>query len=251
MTRGNEKKDIFIDDYDRERYLGILLKTKDKMKFDIYAYCLMNNHVHLLIKEYDENLSEVMHSLNMNYARFFNNKYDRVGHLFQGRYKSEIIDTLNYLLTVTRYIHNNPVKAKVVKRPNQYKWSSYSCYLEKSIDNKIVTTDFVLGIFSEDLADARDRFISFSNIVTDDTVMDIEDDKGKIKTKEEALEYIIHLLRSNGMSLDDLYTKTRQIKGTIIERIIYELKEKSTLSYNDLSKLLKVSKSTINRILKH
>jgi REP element-mobilizing transposase RayT len=251
MTRGNEKKCIFIDDYDRQRYLTILLETKEKMEFDIYAYCLMNNHVHLLIKEYNDNLSDIMHSINMNYARFFNSKYDRVGHLFQGRYKSEIIDTLSYLLTVTRYIHNNPVKAKIVKRPHQYKWSSYSCYLEKYIDNSIVNTDFILGIFSENLEYARTEFINFSNIVADDKVMDIEDDKEKIKTKEEALEYIVYLLKSNNMSLDDLNAKTRKIKGTIIEDIIYDLKEKSMLSYKDLAQLFKVSKSTINRILKH
>lgn len=132
MMRGNEKKDIFIDEEDKMKFIDILIEKKQDEAYYLYAYCLMNNHVHLIIKEGKDELSRIMKRINISYAHYFNDKYDRVGHIFQDRFRSEAIESEAYLLSAIRYIHMNPVKANVVKETSQYSWSSYNLYIDQS-----------------------------------------------------------------------------------------------------------------------
>ena len=153
MSRGNHKHDIFLDEEDRHRYMASLLEARKEYDFNLFAYCLMTNHVHLQIQTNQTDISTIMKRINMNYAQYFNRKYDTVGHLFQGRYRSELIDTDPYNLQVSRYIHLNPVKAEMVKSPEEYPWSSYRNYLGQKQES-FISTDRILGYFLK-----RDPFL--------------------------------------------------------------------------------------------
>ena len=107
IQRGNERKNIFLFDEDRERFIETLLRMKEKYNFLVYTYCLMDNHYHLIIYDNGNDISQLMKSINTSYAIYFNRVYKRCGHLFQDRFRSELIEDDNYLLEVSRYIHNN------------------------------------------------------------------------------------------------------------------------------------------------
>ncbi|MEJ2696952.1 MAG: transposase [Candidatus Sulfobium sp.] len=124
-SRGNERKRIFRDDEDRAAFLDTLLKVNERYNWMCHAYCLMNNHYHLIIETPDGNLSQGMRQLNGVYTQLFNRRHHRVGHLFQGRFKTILIEKEGYLLEVSRYVVLNPVRAKAVERPEHWKWSSY------------------------------------------------------------------------------------------------------------------------------
>jgi len=125
-VRGNDKKDIFLSKDDYQYYLGILTLSKKRFKFKLYSYALINNHVHLLLQTTKHSsISKVMQSINNEYSRWFNSKYGRSGHLWQNRFYSKIIDTVEYLTYCIKYIELNPLKDGIVKKASEYKWSSY------------------------------------------------------------------------------------------------------------------------------
>ncbi|PIQ85464.1 MAG: addiction module toxin RelE [Candidatus Omnitrophica bacterium CG11_big_fil_rev_8_21_14_0_20_45_26] len=124
FSRGNEKREIVREEYDYRMFLSILVECAEKDEVVIYAYCIMPNHFHLLIQTKQANLAVFMKRLIGTYTMRFNYRHERVGHLFQGRYKSIVIDKDTYLLELSRYIHLNPCKAKLVDNPVDYVWSS-------------------------------------------------------------------------------------------------------------------------------
>ena len=148
MCRGNHRHDIYRDDEDRQVYLTLLRETKKEYNFYLHSYSLMTNHVHLHIETADINISIIMKRINLLYAQYFNNKYNFVGHLFQDRFKSELIETDQYHLEIGRYIHLNPVRANMTELPIDYTWSSYRVYMGIHQDS-LVTTEKTLGYFSE------------------------------------------------------------------------------------------------------
>ena len=115
MLRGINRQNIFEDDRDRQRFIETILYYKTISNYELYGYCLMDNHIHLLIKEKDESISKAIKRICSSYVYWYNQKYERCGHLFQERYKSEVVETEGYFLTVIRYIHQNPIKAGLVK----------------------------------------------------------------------------------------------------------------------------------------
>ncbi len=125
MTRGNRKQKTFRADEDFHRYMGMLIKYKKKYKFRLYGYCLMPNHVHLIGEVVGKNLSKFMHGLNRSYVIYFNKTYDKVGHLWQDRFKSKLIVKDKYLIDCINYVELNPVRAGLVESPHEYIWSSY------------------------------------------------------------------------------------------------------------------------------
>lgn len=161
-TRGNRKEEIFRDEQDFRVYLRILEDTiiyYSYLNYQILTYCLMSNHVHLLIKTDSEPLKRFMARLNSMYTKYFNKKYGYIGHLFQSKYFSEIIKDDAHLLQVSKYVHLNPVKAKIVEEPDQYKWSSYLMITGK-IKPELVNIDIVLDYFKYD-----NRFESYMNFI--------------------------------------------------------------------------------------
>lgn len=129
FSRGNNKGDIFLDDKDYNVFLKKLREVQEEKPFYLYGYCLMPNHFHLLLGTIDEPLSKIMQMLLRYYALYFNSRYEKVGHLFQSRYKSIICENERYLFKLLQYIHINPVEAGLVKDINDYKWSSHQYYI--------------------------------------------------------------------------------------------------------------------------
>jgi REP-associated tyrosine transposase len=132
ISRGIERREIFRDDADRERYLANLARAVERFKFRLLAYCLMGNHVHLALETGRFPLSRIMRSVNTSYAGYFNVRHRRSGYLFQGRYKAFLVDHDSYLLSLIRYIHENPVNAGMAENAESYRWSSHRSYLGKS-----------------------------------------------------------------------------------------------------------------------
>ncbi|MBL7197921.1 MAG: transposase [Candidatus Omnitrophica bacterium] len=126
ITRGNQKQKVFIQEEDYLKYVSILKKAKRKYKINLYSYCLMPNHVHLLVApEKAPTISGFMHWLSLGYTVYFNSKYGKKGHLWQGRFKGKPILKGDYLIQCAAYIEGNPVRAKLVTDMAAYKWSSY------------------------------------------------------------------------------------------------------------------------------
>ena len=128
LSRGNERREIFIGDYDRQLFLDTLGEISDRFEVDICAYVLMGNHYHLLLRTRQSNLSKAMQWLGVTYTNRFNPRHGRSGHLFQGRFKSMLVQNDAYLLQLSYYIHRNPLRAGLVKRLAAYRWSSYLAY---------------------------------------------------------------------------------------------------------------------------
>jgi putative transposase len=160
-ARGNERKDIFIEEEDKKKFIALLSELPGRFGVNLHAYVLMSNHYHLLIETPKGNISKAMHYLNVSYTVYFNRKNGRSGHLLQGRYKSFIIEKESYLLAVSRYIHLNPVRARVVGKPEDYRWSSYRSYIGKGNGSKWLTTDWMLEQFSNDKKTARRLYREF------------------------------------------------------------------------------------------
>lgn len=136
-SRGDGRKKIYINDYDYKKFLEYILVAKEKFKFYLYAYVLMPNHYHLFIETVHPNLSKIMQYINTSYTTYYNKKHQKSGHLLQGRYKSILVDKDAYFLELTRYIHLNPVRAKIVSNPGEYKWSSCKTYINRKGDGYV------------------------------------------------------------------------------------------------------------------
>ena len=151
ILKGIDNQNIFYEDQDRNVFLKYMLITKKEYNYDIYSYCLMDNHVHMVIKSEKEFLSKIFQSLMVRYVQYFNKKYKRSGTLIQGRFKSMNVENLNYFLKVCRYVHQNPENAGIAK-VEDYKWSSYKEYLGKG---KLVDKSVLLHYYDNDI----DKFI--------------------------------------------------------------------------------------------
>jgi len=136
-SRGDDRKKIFISEIDYQKFLEYIQLAKEKFKFYFYAYCLMGIHYHLLLETTQANISRIMQYINTSYTVYYNIKRNRCGHLFQGRFKSILVEADSYLLELTRYIHLNPVRAKMVDNPEEYRWSSYREYIKPSKESII------------------------------------------------------------------------------------------------------------------
>ena len=147
ICRGNNRQAIFRDDQDRRRYLEKLSFYCQEKSVDLLSYCLLSNHLHLLVETPKGNLSKMMQAFQTSYTLYFNKRHGRTGHVFEQRYKAMVVDKDNYLLQVSRYIHLNAVSAKIVERPQDFRWSSYGSYL-KGKGLVRLRTETVLGYFS-------------------------------------------------------------------------------------------------------
>lgn len=160
ICRGNQRQAIFRSDADRKHYLERLEQYRERYGFKVYAYVLMGNHVHLLIETGRVPLSRIMQGLQLRYTGYFNKKYHKVGHLFQGRYKAILCDRDAYLLELVRYLHLNPQRMRSPMDAGNYRWSSHGAYLGK--DNLVrVETAAVLGEFAKSVGKARRGYLKF------------------------------------------------------------------------------------------
>jgi REP element-mobilizing transposase RayT len=160
-SRGNAKQKIYFDDVDRYGFLKLLCETVERFNLILHSYCLMNNHYHLLIETPEGNLSKAMRQLNGVYTQKFNRRHNRVGHLFQGRYKAILIDKHNYLLELCRYIVLNPVRKNLTKKPENWHWSSFraTALLDKKIP--CLHIDWILSQFDRKRREAARKYKYF------------------------------------------------------------------------------------------
>ena len=160
-SRGNDRKAIFKDHSDRELFLNTLARVTERFHWICHGYCLMNNHYHLVIETPDGNLSKGMRQLNGVYTQAFNQRHRRVGHIFQGRFKAILVQKDSHFLEVWRYVVLNPVRAKAVSHPGQWKWSSYRATAGTVQAHGCLTVGDVLGHFGKRKAIAQQRYYEF------------------------------------------------------------------------------------------
>ncbi|GBD97993.1 MAG TPA: addiction module toxin RelE [Nitrospirae bacterium] len=160
-SRGNAGEGIFRDEEDRKNMLATIKKVRDRYKWLCHAYCLMDNHYHLIIETPEGNLSEGMRQLNGVYTQMFNKKHKRAGHIFQGRYKAILIQKESHLLEVCRYVVLNPVRAGIVRKPDEWKWSSYRGTAGQRKPHPCLTADWVLGQFGKRKRQAQKKYKEF------------------------------------------------------------------------------------------
>jgi len=173
MLRGINRQQVFIDDEDYQRFLDVLEVCREISGFRLHAYCLMRNHIHMLLQTIEEPLEQVMKRIGTRYVVWYNNKYSRTGHLFQDRYKSEPVEDDVYFLTALRYILNNPVKAGICEKPEEYPYSSASDYFA---GGGITDT-----AFAEEMS-GRDALLEYLRQPSDDVCMDDEPPRVNDKT---------------------------------------------------------------------
>ena len=160
ILRGNARQDVFFTAGDRQYFFELLAEGVTRFGYRVHAFCLMTNHLHLALQVGERSLSAGMQNLSFRYTRYLNTRLKRVGHVFQGRFKAYLVDQDRYGLALVRYIHLNPVRAKMVKAAGPYAWSSQRAYLGEEAWPWL-TTDWVLGQFGDRLGRARQRFAAF------------------------------------------------------------------------------------------
>ncbi|WP_416147586.1 transposase [Salipaludibacillus sp. HK11] len=234
VLRGINKQVIFEEKEDSQQFLRTLIKYKEKSNYTIYAYCLMGNHIHILIKEGEETLGMAMRRIGASYVYWYNWKYDRVGHLFQDRYISEVVEDKRYLLTALRYIHHNPLKAGIVEDLQDYQWSSFTEY---SLENeKIVDIDFILNLFHSDRRRAILRFERYHQVESERKCLDVNE-ISRMKDSEaiSVIKNICNIAHSTDIQKLDKERRDKYIK---------EIKEKG-LSTRQISRLTGISRHIV------
>jgi len=245
MLRGNERKDIFIDEEDKGKFIKIIFKKKANENFKLYAYCIMGNHIHLVIQEQKETISQIIKRIATSYVYYFNNKYKRVGHLFQDRYKSETIEDEAYLLSAIRYIHNNPEKANIAKK-EKYKWSSYSSYTDILDDHsEIPEIKDILEMFSLDIEKALKEFKNYSNKDEKENFLEMKETIKSEINEVNANEYLNGYLKSKNLKKEDM-KKREHMKQK--EDLILQLKKRSNLSDRKIAILIGVNRETVRKL---
>ncbi len=157
-SRGNERKKIFREDIDRQKFLEILAEYYDRFGILIHSYVLLDNHYHLILETPFGNLVKIMHGINSRYTGYFNRKYQRVGHLFQGRYGAILVDKDAYLLVLSRYVHLNPIKAGITDNLEKYSWSSYLGFIHPRKKVSWMEYDEVLSQFGNNRELCRKKY---------------------------------------------------------------------------------------------
>jgi putative transposase len=160
-SRGNARQDIVVDDRDRSQFLSLLAHVVDRYGWLCHAYCLMDNHYHLLLETPQPNLSLGMRQLNGRYTQAYNRQHERVGHLFQGRFTAILVEKEAHLLELCRYVVLNPMRAQMVTHPRRWAWSSYRATVGETNASEWLTTDRVLSQFGQRVGPARERYRTF------------------------------------------------------------------------------------------
>lgn len=229
---------IFEEDADYQKFLYILSDCKSKYDIDIYAYCLMDNHIHLLLYSNPASLSISFQSLGTKFARWYNTKYNRSGHLFQGRFHSSVIKNNSHYLSVLTYIHNNPVKAKICQYQSEYQWSSYNAFYGQK--NPLINISF-----SYDIAGSKDLLLKyFSTHLNDDSTEQFNHDHKNIIhfiTDEQALHIFKNITKL--ASTSDVWSLSKKTRNNYIL-----LLKQNKLSQSQIARLMDVSVSTVKRI---
>ena len=232
---------LFEDSYDYLKFLFILSDCKERFHVEIYAYCLMNNHIHLLIHSSPETLAGFFQSLETRFARWYNNKYARSGHLFQERYHSMAIETTGTLLNTLIYIHNNPVRAGICRFPSEYRWSSYNAYY--GAKNSFVDITFAVNLLGS--RSMLQRYFSDheNDPSTGDAFFDDHRAPKRHFTDEDALAQMKTL--TNLSTANEITSLPKSQRNEIVR-----LLNRNGITQKQISRLLGISVPTVQRICK-
>ena len=234
MLRGIDKRDLFLDNEDRIKFIEKLLRAKEAAKFKLYGYCLMTNHIHMLIED-KEDIGKSIKRITIGYVQWHNAKHERTGHLFQNRYNSEAVETEEYFLNVLRYIHQNPVKAKVVKRATDYAWSSYNKYiLEYNQQRTFLDVEQVKDYFT-----TKEKFESYMNEVNNDSFLEYK----QVKNYTDAS---LKQLIEKDISIEELVNLHTGIRN----KIIMDIYQDSEASIRQIARVLGLGKGIIEKVVK-
>lgn len=243
MMRGVNRQSIFEDEEDCSRFFEILRLIKKKSDFKVIAWCLMSNHVHLLIQFGNESLEKVLKKIDVTYAVYYNKKNEKLGPVFADRFRSEPVEDDAYLITVARYIHRNPLKAGVCKDMSKYQWSSYPEYAlacGESIKNKpaayITDTAFLLDILG------KDEFIKYTNTANDDECLEMPENVKISMSDGKAREIMLKKVKCSNIA---------EFKALSIEGKIEGIKalNDSGLGISQITRLTGVSRPTVYKYL--
>jgi REP element-mobilizing transposase RayT len=228
ITRGNQRQKIFRDKEDYRRYLDILSNYKRRYHFALYGYVLMSNHVHLLIETKDTPLSKILQGVNQRYTMHFNKRYRTVGHLLQGRYKALLCDKDAYLLSLVKYIHLNPVRAKIAKTAEEYPWSSHRLYIRGDNGERLLDSGQVLRMFSDDSSKARRLYRAF---MSEGVTIKQEDIYGSVDQRIVGDERFAEEVKER---YDIDLESTKRAKVRTLEEITRGIKELSGVGLGEL-----------------
>jgi putative transposase len=234
MLRGIDKRDIFLDDEDRNKFIENMFRARKIGKLEIYGYCLMDNHVHMLIKE-NEEIGISIKRITVGYVWWHNKKYERTGHLFQNRFMSEPVETESYLITVLRYIHQNPVKARMVTKSENYQWSSYKQYVcAYQEESTLIDAQLIKSYF-----DTIENFNYYMNLPNNDECLDYKQVK---KNNDETLKEKIH----KKYNINNIFELPIEERNKIIKKIYNE----TDVSIRQLASVLEMGKAIVERAIK-
>lgn len=240
MMRGNELKPVFLDKDDKEKFIDIMLQKKDGAAIRLYAYCVMDNHIHMVIQEVEQPLERFMKRIGITYAAYFNKKYNRIGHVFQDRFRSEAIEDESYLLSAIRYIHKNPFASE--QNPTiTYPWSSYPLYIDdKDGFPPLPEMAEILSRFSANRKNAKQYFYEFhSSEEPQHLFLDIVDE-----SNENAEELLERFLQSRSMLIGDLQKKDNRL--AVIE-LIQLLLSRSNISCRQIAQLTGLNREKVRK----
>jgi REP element-mobilizing transposase RayT/DNA-binding transcriptional regulator YiaG len=240
MMRGNNKNKIFQKDIYKRLYLNKMQAEISKNNIEIYAWCIMTNHIHIVLKGEKESISKSFQIINSYFAAKYNYFEKQIGHVFQDRFKSEIIENKHYLLNVIRYVHRNPVKANLSKDCTSYHWSSYNIYINHPANNTENSIQIIGTFFSH-----VQEFKEFHNIEDYVEHLETEEDLEKYRI-ERAVKMINDYCSVYNLFHINEINQRKEIRNTIIR----DLSNNCKLSQRRLSQLTGVSKSTIQEIAK-
>jgi putative transposase len=262
-SRGNERKAIFKDDTDRQLFLDSLSQVTERFHWLCHAYCLMDNHYHLVVETPDANLSQGMRQLNGVYSQAYNRRHRRVGHLFQGRFKGILVQKESHFLEVCRYVVLNPVAAGIVKHPRQWAWSSYRATSGESGAPRCLTVEEVLGQFGKRRGLAQKNYRQFvmegigrasiwENLEAQSLLGEegfAEALKGYVSGQEKIQEIPRRQRLISRPGLKDLFEGDGQLR-TKRDRMILKAVHEYGYSQVEVARHLRLHYSTLSRIVK-
>jgi len=236
LNRGNGGEDVFEQQQDKENFLCYVGEAAAKYRLSVHTYCLMSNHYHILVETHEPNLSAAMQWLNISYAGWYNKKHNRRGHIFQGRFKAYLLEADEYLATVSRYIHLNPVRARLVEKPAQYSWSSYGYFAGEGKAPEWLKTRGVLEFFNARTAKAKAAYRGF---VEDVRIAELEDPhkaarEGFIIGGEGFVNWVQTSIVGKRMEEKEIPQLRRLMPRPALERIIGSVADEFGCSREDI-----------------
>lgn len=252
------ERELFGDDHERRRFMTMLLESKQMFGFSLYAFCLMSNHFHLLIRTAATGITEIFHSLLTRYAWLYNTRRGRRGPVFDGRFKSPPILSDGYLMAVARYIHMNPVKAGIIQDPSQWRWSSHNAYMTGWDEFRVVDREEALSWFGDDLQSARAGYRAFLDRPSEESDVEIETalraaveplpmDESRVRTLDELAREVCV---DRAVSLDQLRGASQARAISEVRRAFAAAAVRGGIKAADVARFLGRPKSLISRFVR-